>query len=43
MDEYLRVSLSTGIAINTKFWQLGNQYQIENSQSLTNSWPVACN
>ncbi len=43
MDEYLKMSLSTGIAINTQFWQLGNQYQVENSQSLTNSWPIACN
>lgn len=28
MDEYLKVSLTSGIAINTHFWQLGNQYQI---------------
>jgi hypothetical protein len=28
MDEYLKLSLSGGIAINTKLWQLGNQYQI---------------
>lgn len=43
IDEYLKVNLTSGIAINTRFWQLGNQYQIENSQSLSNSWPVACN
>jgi len=42
MDEYLRVNLTTGIAINTKFWQLANQYQVENSQSLSNAWPVSC-
>lgn len=28
MDEYLKMSLSSGIAINTKLWQMANQYQV---------------
>lgn len=42
IDEYLKLSLSNGIAINADYWQLGNQYVIESGQAITNTYPVAC-
>jgi hypothetical protein len=43
MDDYLKSSLSTGIAINTHFWQLSNQYKIDDAQALGSAFNVACN